>query len=286
MEYHLPVTSIKRSRLTILIQLLSFLLINISVIYPQSKEELHESNFFSSFINDFSSIYEDGYGYYNTMAKNIGENWQGYSAGIVGFAVLTFSDEEIYNSITTTESSKFWNTVNDFGNLKYLMISGGAIYLTGRIAKDNDAKALGLSLVKGLIYSGIAVYTLKALTGRARPYLKAGSQEYKPFSFYNDYNALPSGNAAVVFTAATVLSNYFNNNFMSACLYSTAIVSSFARLKKNQHWFSDVLLGSLIGISSGSYVSKNFTQQAVVLPLKNFRLIATHNSLNIIYYLN
>jgi membrane-associated phospholipid phosphatase len=66
--------------------------------------------------------------------------------------------------------------------------------------------------------------------------------------------ALPSGHATIAFSMASVLSSRIDNIYASIGLYAIATSTAAARVYKDKHWLSDVMLGSAIGIASGLYV--------------------------------
>lgn len=285
MEYHLHTES--TNKLFVLVFIISVVIFSLTnVNLAQYITHQKQANIFHQAGNDLSSVYSDGYQHFGTMGGYILNDIGKYSFGIGAFAVLSFADTEIQNSLKLSGSNKFWNTVNEFGNARNLLLGSGVMYLSGLITNEDGVRTLGLSLVKGLIYSGLTVTFMKTVIGRERPFVKGLNGDYDPLSIDNEHHSFPSGHTATVFTTATILSNYFDNDYLSLCLYSAAALTGLARIKKNQHWFSDVLFGSLIGISTGSFVSKSFVNPVKNLLPGNIELIPSTNSLNLVYHLH
>ena len=84
--------------------------------------------------------------------------------------------------------------------------------------------------------SGIITGGLKKLTGRLRP-------------DKSDRDSFPSGHASVAFAFAAVSQGH------KGILYVLALLTAVSRVYHRRHWPSDVLVGSLLGLSVGRYFS-------------------------------
>lgn len=78
--------------------------------------------------------------------------------------------------------------------------------------------------------------------------LKQGIDKTRPNGSNN--NAFPSAHTAYAFTSATVLYEEFKDTkpLLAYSGYLFATTTAYLRIAKNDHWFSDVLLGAAIGI--------------------------------------
>ncbi len=63
--------------------------------------------------------------------------------------------------------------------------------------------------------------------------------------------AFPSGHTSLAFASATVLHEEFKNTepILAYSGYAFAISTAYLRMAKNKHWFSDVIMGSALGIA-------------------------------------
>ncbi len=222
------------------------------------------SDDFAFFLNDASSFF--------SSAGNIVVNNYEYIPVVIGldFLSMNYIDPEIRKRIKKEDTNNFWNTVNEFGNHKYMFLGGVGLYSTGLLLRDKGLKEFGGKIFRGWFYSSILVSSCKLVIGRARPFNEKGSVCFFPFTTNNRYQSHPSGNAATVFAIATILSEETDYFIATIGLYGIVSVSAFARLKKDEHWFSDVALGCLIGTITGKYVcDEKFFGDISLFPTKN-----------------
>jgi membrane-associated phospholipid phosphatase len=71
---------------------------------------------------------------------------------------------------------------------------------------------------------------------------------------YHFYNSFPSGHATSCFALFTVLAlTYSNNKLIQVACLVAAILFSFTRVYLSQHFFQDILAGSIIGTFVAQY---------------------------------
>ncbi len=125
-----------------------------------------------------------------------------------------------------------------------------AIYITGLIFEDTEVRTTGRLLFESICLAGATNGIMKFALGRARPYMNLGNNRFEYFELGNDYQSLPSGHTTVAFTCASLLSARINNIYASIALYGIACGTAYERIRSDNHWFSDVVLGAGIGIFS------------------------------------
>ena len=85
-------------------------------------------------------------------------------------------------------------------------------------------------------------------THRHRPNSGNSSSSWDGFKFSKDNVSFPSGHAATAFACATVIANeYKGNRTIVNTAYGLATLSALSRINDNDHWSSDVFIGSAIG---------------------------------------
>ena len=126
-------------------------------------------------------------------------------------------------------------------------------YAIGKLAHDDEAIHLGSDLIRAQLLNGIFTEVLKYGVNRTRP---TGS----PHSF-------PSGHTSASFATAAVLQNHLGWGVGSAA-YAAAGFVGWTRLRTDQHWLTDVIIGSAIGIVSGHTVTfgHHKSQQLHIVP--------------------
>ncbi len=142
-----------------------------------------------------------------------------------------------------------------YGTVWMLGLISGSLYAGGILFGSDETRETGLMVFEAGVFSGITTTILKVAFGRERPYVNNDKFRFHPFSFEgNKFYSLPSGHATLSFAISTVIASKVDNRFVKVLIYTPAVLTALARVYNNQHWFSDVFLGSAIGYFSGVYV--------------------------------
>ncbi len=166
------------------------------------------------------------------------------------------------------EQHEFGDGAKDFFVLgKYLGQSyvqfgiAGGMYVIGRYVQPHEAGGprtnklthLGFDLVRANIVSGVLVQAMKIAVRRDRP---SGS-----------CCAFPSGHAATAFAVASVLERHLGYRGAWPTMAGAAYVA-ISRLADRQHFLSDVIFGSAVGIASGwTVVGRHGRETYTLLPV-------------------
>ena len=101
-----------------------------------------------------------------------------------------------------------------------------------------------------MIDSAIVVTALKEITQRRRPLAAKGRGD-----FFDGGSSFPSGHSIEAWSLATVIANeYHDRPLVQIAAYGIAGAVSVARFTGQQHYLSDVLVGSAMGYGIGRYV--------------------------------
>lgn len=178
-----------------------------------------------------------------------------YLAGITGLTLAGYAmDEDIRCSCLKSDSryvDNFFEVTNQFGDKGYALIMTGSLYAGGLITGSDDARITARMMFESLIISAYATLTLKMLFGRARPNMEFGRNKFEWFEYTNNYNSFPSGHTTVAFALASVAARKIDTWWAYSLCFSSAAMTGIARIYKDQHWLSDVILGAAIGTVSG-----------------------------------
>lgn len=181
----------------------------------------------------------------------------GGATGLVALCVLTHTDNTVRDLAQRNQSkfgADFFPVVNEIGHTNTGAGLGAALYLGGWALGSEDIRITGRLMFESLLLAGTTTTILKGVIGRARPYTNLGDATFRPFSFKDDFYALPSGHSTVAFTMASVLSERVGNTYASIGFYTIAFSAAAARIYLDKHWLSDVLIGGTIGTLSGMAV--------------------------------
>ena len=136
----------------------------------------------------------------------------------------------------------------------FVATSVGAMSL-GLVLHDSWLAETGVQILAAYGLSSGMMITTKWIFGRSRP--SETPDDVTNFDWFNggSESAFPSGAAAVTFSLATTLADQIDNTPVTILLYSAAALNSWSRVYTDKHWFSDVALGALYGISAAKIVN-------------------------------
>ncbi len=124
-------------------------------------------------------------------------------------------------------------------------------------------KQQGFALLYSFLISGIGVQIIKNLVESPRPKLFFEAGQYLHFidgvSLANN-SSFPSGHTATAFAIATVMVLMMKDKSWQLFILIAAILVGYSRIYLAQHFLLDVIVGAVIGSSSGViavYLAKN-----------------------------
>ena len=140
-------------------------------------------------------------------------------------------------------------------------------YGVGLVAHDRATAAVGLHTGEAVFAASVATTIIKAVAGRARPYVSHDS-DATSFAFGRGlrrgdaYQSFPSGHATASFALAVALAGEGRQrwpqvNRVTAPLgFGIATLVGASRIYHDAHWASDVLAGAGVGTVVGGVVSR------------------------------
>ncbi len=156
------------------------------------------------------------------------------------------------------EVKSLFAAITNVGRSNWMLIPTGvlvavALVLRRRHASFRNAAAYGLiASTIGFVFvsiagAGLIANLAKNILGRARPKLfeTMGALNFKLFAFSSDYASFPSGHATNIFAFATVISMLWPRG--RVILYALAVWIAASRVFIGQHYFTDVVVGAILG---------------------------------------
>ena len=134
------------------------------------------------------------------------------------------------------------------------------LWLGGRALKNARVSLLGLRGSEAIAVASACGSVVKGFAGRARPFITPDEPWHWNFLHgWTDarYFSMPSGHtyATIAFAAAvTVVTARWGRRTRTpivAGAFLATLLVAFARMYTNQHWFSDVVAGAVIGSAAG-----------------------------------
>ncbi|MGR3809064.1 phosphatase PAP2 family protein [Jiulongibacter sp. NS-SX5] len=130
----------------------------------------------------------------------------------------------------------------------YVAVATPLTLLTaGLISKNSDLKKEGLNGSIAVLGTYGVGYLMKNGIKRERPFHTLN--EISPVQTKDGYS-MPSGSAAVAFTAATTLTSAYPKWYVAVPAYTYASAVAYARVRSGEHYPSDALVGAVIGAGS------------------------------------
>ncbi len=144
---------------------------------------------------------------------------------------------------------------------------GPAAWLLGRARGDSGTAVLGLRTTESVALSGVTISIVKAISGRSRPYASAGNSPTRWDLFgglrSDSTRSFASGHSAMSAAAAVALAAEWRRQGSQGwktvgppLVYALAGVTAGSRVRDRQHWLSDVVTGSAVGMLSALVVRR------------------------------
>ncbi len=178
------------------------------------------------------------------------------SAASFYFADREIRDKAQKNRDATTDDLA--DVGKKIGDGAYLAGFCGVSYAAGWAVDDPRARRTALLGLESLVLSGVFTAGVKRLAHRHRPDTEDDHDAWDGPGFSTDSDELsfPSGHSAAAFSVATVVaSEYADTPLVSPAAYAAAALAALSRVNDDEHWASDIFVGSAIGY---------FTAKAVV----------------------
>lgn len=239
------------------------------------------------------------------LGKEFSNDWKKtgyYAAGILGLIATDKITTKFYqNTIEPNIQYSLPNITPKFlGDSRNLWLASDNAYLTYPImgiyfgslfANSEKGQFVGVNAFKAIAYSTlITQITLKTILGRNRPFPRAdNSISYNPDYFTNNNwdffnsrggylvmgnpqgSALPSMHATGYFALAKVIQMEYDNYWIPYGIMSIAFLSN---IDGHQHWFSDMVVGGLVGTLIGRSIVRSSWKARGILPDSKKRSIS------------
>jgi len=141
-----------------------------------------------------------------------------------------------------------YRSFSDYG-VASLVGAGGGLYLWSKISHDDHQRETGVLAGEAAIDGLVANEALKVAFGRERPYQDQGNG-----TFFQQGSSFPSDHSAVAWSIASVIAHEYPGPLTELFAYGVAAGVSASRVAGQQHFPSDVLVGSAIGWLIGRQV--------------------------------
>ena len=184
---------------------------------------------------------------FTTLPADFGHLFVPSTAIVLGIggaasAAVHPQDDEIAVRIGATEGArvKVFRAGHVLGDSPAQAALALGVYVAGRMSGRPGLGAAGADLVDAQIVNGVLTQGIKVSVDRTRP---NGSR----YSF-------PSGHTSATFATAAVIQEHYGWK-VGIPAYAFAGFTGWTRVRDGQHWLSDVVFGSAVGIIAGHAVT-------------------------------
>lgn len=180
-------------------------------------------------------------------------------AGLVlGVGLVAYSLDQPLKDWTQANDGSLFNTIGKtgviLGHPALLLSLTGAGYTFGYFSEDEPLKRISVTGFKSVAISQCLVEGLKIIAKRSRPRTGDAFNTWNGFRsngklFEDDRESFPSGHSAAVFAIGTLIAEEYSEiPWVAWVSYGVATGIAGSRVLANDHWLSDVVVGSAIGI--------------------------------------
>lgn len=146
---------------------------------------------------------------------------------------------------------------NEIGNIKTVRPAALMIFLGSLLSESTRLQDAAFTSLEAILLSNLITNALKTAVGRARPTENKGEQHFSPFSGSRSF---PSGHATTVFAFTTPWLLYYRTA-PTYVLFALGIGTALTRMIDEAHWFSDVLVGTGIGLTTGALLTRRHRRE-------------------------
>jgi len=194
---------------------------------------------------------------------------RGFAKYVVPFTLITgaliATDHRTSQLLPNTSSQDVWSgRVSRVGAPYTVAGMAGTAYVIGKLTRNRKAREAGLLGLEAIAHTQIATEVLKEVTQRERP-LDFQANNGGGLAFGSGGNSFPSGHASGSFALATVFAYEYGDEhpWVPYASYGLASVVAASRLSAQQHWVSDIFVGSTLGFLIGRFVYKTHHDPSV-----------------------
>ncbi len=172
------------------------------------------------------------------------------AAVLAGTAAFLATDKRIERQLPGSHLQLYQNTSNIA--LGGLAASLGGLWAYGLKTENPHLREIGTLELEAVSNTFLIYAPMQFIAGRQRPGEGNGNGDF----FYHHAldTSFPSGHAMFTWSMATVLAREYPRNWVRLLAYGTALTVTASRLLAQDHWSSDMFVGSAVGFAIGTHI--------------------------------
>ena len=215
---------------------------------PRPQIQTQQSDRQGLVMRSVKRTFQDQKELYRAPFKPSNFKWDALVLG--GTAALLASDRHIEKHIGTAHQTVY-QASSDVA-IAGLGAALGGVYLWGIKGDHPHAKETGALELETLVNTFLIYTPMQLLAARQRP--DEGNRNGDFWKHHNINTSFPGGHAMFTFAMATVVSHEYPQKWVQALAYSAASIVTVSRFMARDHWSSDMLVGSALGIGIGAHI--------------------------------
>lgn len=163
------------------------------------------------------------------------------------------------------------DSLTGFGDFRLMSIGLAGGYLASGAVGEYRLQRTAMYAWQSMAIATAATESLKRLSGRTRPRNTGDAFDFDGPS--TDDDSFPSGDATTAWAVATVFAKEYGEDtwLVPVASYALATGVSLQRINANDHWASDVFIGTALGYTVGSlvhaYAESALAKQMAIAPM-------------------
>lgn len=222
---------------------------------------------------DFRNAGKDMIAVWTSPFDASGRDWLGAGGALAAFGLATLADQQLSDWAIRNKDTPFFEAIGPLrrgGVLfsgKYVLPPVLGLYIVGVATKNQNMRDFVMGCMSSWIAQGATRRVLALTIGRARPdtmpndphhwKLGAGRGNWMMRSF-------PAGHFANILGCATFANERYSMGIAEPFIYAVAAGVGVGRMADEGHWFSDTVIGGILGYAVGREVARrSLNRQAV-----------------------
>jgi hypothetical protein len=171
-------------------------------------------------------------------------------------AVTITTDHQAMSDVVSRNTS-FNNTNTNASNvlISPFIAAPAVMYVAGHLGDSDHARETGILGGEAMLDGLVVEQGMKLMFWRERPAVDSAKGKFFQTSVGTD-SSFPSSHSVVAWSSAAVLAEEYPSRLNQLAIYGVATGVSLTRVLGQQHFPTDVLVGSAFGWMVGHYVYK------------------------------
>jgi membrane-associated phospholipid phosphatase len=200
-----------------------------------------------------------------------GRDWLGAGGAVVAFGLATLTDQQLSDWAIRNKDTPFFEAIGPLrrgGVLfsgKYVVPPVIALYIYGVAAKKQGVRDFVMGCMSSWAAQGVARRVLAFSFGRARPdTMPNDPHHWELGGGWGNWmmRSFPAGHFANIVGCATFANERFTMGAAEPLIYAVAAGVGVGRMADEAHWFSDTVIGGILGYAVGREVARRSLSRA------------------------